>query len=227
MAWYTTKDGKHINTDWFDKENQITSNKSEADNRNLDDYAKAHGDIFLVKRLTEQFSSDEVKTMINKTEEVLQEFGIDNTVRESKIIYSLDADTSLEDCLATGAAYSTGVLAVNPNSRVLREDFSNIYHEMGHLIEYELLRRKMPNASSKTPNMANRLVHEAENYLKRVSPNASKYISNRGLQDNRELVAEAVRDYMMNKDKSKPMSKAVVRSMKKYVKNTRLGSGGN
>lgn len=34
MAWYTTKDGKHINTDWFDKERQINVNKAEADERN-------------------------------------------------------------------------------------------------------------------------------------------------------------------------------------------------
>lgn len=34
MAWITTKDGKHINTDWFDKENQIARNKAEADKMN-------------------------------------------------------------------------------------------------------------------------------------------------------------------------------------------------
>jgi hypothetical protein len=34
MAWITTKDGKHINTDWFDKDKQIADNKKEADDRN-------------------------------------------------------------------------------------------------------------------------------------------------------------------------------------------------
>lgn len=32
--WYTTKDGKHINTDWFDKDRQIDASKKEADSRN-------------------------------------------------------------------------------------------------------------------------------------------------------------------------------------------------
>lgn len=34
MAWITTKDGKHINTDWFEKDKQIAQNKAEADDRN-------------------------------------------------------------------------------------------------------------------------------------------------------------------------------------------------
>ena len=36
MAWITTKDGKHINTDWFDKDKQIAQNKAEADKLNAD-----------------------------------------------------------------------------------------------------------------------------------------------------------------------------------------------
>ena len=31
MAWITTDSGKHINTDWFDKDRQIEANKAEAD----------------------------------------------------------------------------------------------------------------------------------------------------------------------------------------------------
>ena len=33
MAWVTTKDGRHVDTDWFDKEKQIASNKAEADSK--------------------------------------------------------------------------------------------------------------------------------------------------------------------------------------------------
>ena len=32
--WITTKSGKHINTDWFDKDRQIDANKAEADEKN-------------------------------------------------------------------------------------------------------------------------------------------------------------------------------------------------
>lgn len=32
--WLTTKDGRHVNTDWFDKERQIAENKVQAEERN-------------------------------------------------------------------------------------------------------------------------------------------------------------------------------------------------
>ena len=32
--WVTTKDGRRVNTDWFDKDRQIAENKKEADERN-------------------------------------------------------------------------------------------------------------------------------------------------------------------------------------------------
>jgi hypothetical protein len=34
MAWITTKDGRKVNTDWFDQERQIAESKKEADERN-------------------------------------------------------------------------------------------------------------------------------------------------------------------------------------------------
>lgn len=34
MAWFTTKDGRHINTDWLDKDRQIAENKKQADKMN-------------------------------------------------------------------------------------------------------------------------------------------------------------------------------------------------
>ena len=34
MAWKTTKDGRHFNTDWIDRERQITQNRKEAEERN-------------------------------------------------------------------------------------------------------------------------------------------------------------------------------------------------
>ena len=34
MAWITTKEGHHINTEWFEKDRQIAQNKKEADERN-------------------------------------------------------------------------------------------------------------------------------------------------------------------------------------------------
>lgn len=36
MAWIT-KNGKHIDTDWFDKERQIYANKKESDDKNLEE----------------------------------------------------------------------------------------------------------------------------------------------------------------------------------------------
>jgi len=44
MAWKTTKDGRHFNTDWTNKDRQIQANKKEADDRNSqlsEDEAKA------------------------------------------------------------------------------------------------------------------------------------------------------------------------------------------
>jgi len=37
MAWITTDNGKHINTDWFDKDRQIAQNKAEADKKNAEE----------------------------------------------------------------------------------------------------------------------------------------------------------------------------------------------
>ena len=37
MAWITTESGKHINTEWFDKDRQIEANKKQADELNKDD----------------------------------------------------------------------------------------------------------------------------------------------------------------------------------------------
>lgn len=34
MPWVTTKDGRHVDTDWFDKEKQIKQNEKEADKLN-------------------------------------------------------------------------------------------------------------------------------------------------------------------------------------------------
>ena len=34
MSWVTTKDGRQVNTDWFDKDRQIEENKKQADDRN-------------------------------------------------------------------------------------------------------------------------------------------------------------------------------------------------
>lgn len=42
--WITTKTGKRINTDWFDKERQIQANKDEADSRNRSSVSKAQRD---------------------------------------------------------------------------------------------------------------------------------------------------------------------------------------
>ena len=37
MPWITTESGKHINTDWFDKDKQIAASKAEADQRTLEE----------------------------------------------------------------------------------------------------------------------------------------------------------------------------------------------
>lgn len=44
MPWYTTKDGKHYNTDWFDKERQISENKKQADKLNTESKRKKRVD---------------------------------------------------------------------------------------------------------------------------------------------------------------------------------------
>lgn len=36
MSWITTKDGRHVNTDWFEKDKQIASNTKEANERNAE-----------------------------------------------------------------------------------------------------------------------------------------------------------------------------------------------
>lgn len=37
MGWITTKEGKRINTDWFDKDRQIEENKNQAEKKNTED----------------------------------------------------------------------------------------------------------------------------------------------------------------------------------------------
>ena len=205
-----------------DRERQIAKNKEQADKLNLKEYAREHHDIFITDKLTNSFSPEEVKGMVDKISEVYDEFGISD-----KMVYTLDADQkNLESVLATGAAHPSGILSVNPKSNVLREEnFQNIYHEMGHFLDYQVLRKSMPHSNpSTTPNFANRVAYEATRNLAKKYPNEKPYISNYGMTNNKELMAEAVRDYMVNRDKSKPYSQEIVRVIKKYVRSNGIGN---
>jgi hypothetical protein len=53
MAWVTTKDGRQVNTDWFDKDRQINENKKEADARNksqMSDADRKKAQVEIIKK---------------------------------------------------------------------------------------------------------------------------------------------------------------------------------
>ena len=186
-------------------------------------YAAAHGDIWITENMRHSFSDSEIKTMVDRVNEVYKEFGFDPNKDDQKLVYSLYSEPKLEDDFGKAALRGTS-LEVNPNAMDRKDINNTIYHEMGHAVESFLLSKLMPTQSRNSENMANRLVLEANSTRRQRFPESNDYISNYGLTNNRELVAEAVKDYMMHKGDAKPMSQAIVYRMKKMLK-TRLQIG--
>lgn len=100
-------------------------------------------------------------------------------------------------------------------------------HEAGHLISNFIL-EKVYNAEGKTQLQKSqdrhsgkwdlRLAKEAKNELgKKLSP-ISEYGGSLKGQKSSEFIAEAVSDYMKNKNKANKSSLAVVKVLKKYLK---------
>lgn len=91
MAWLTTKDGRHFNTDWIDKEKQIEKNKQEANERkatttkykdslSYDDFFKQNFDT--LKRSYMNKEIDDPKGLwrsirLKKEQENLKELSVD------------------------------------------------------------------------------------------------------------------------------------------------------
>lgn len=226
VRWITVN-GVHIpikegqTTEEAIKDRQIKQSTKEAVRKNIDDYAEAHGDIFLSNKLHENFSTDEIKKCVDMVGECYKEFGLNPSNRTEQLIFTLSADKKLEDYFAT-ASYHNGVLSMNPESARLKEEgFSVIYHEFGHAVELKLRELYKTNFSN-YDNLTNRLVHDANTYRARTFPNSTEHISNYGLTNKRELIAEGVRDYMLNKDKASPMSQSIMRTLKKYL-NKKVG----
>ena len=187
-------------------------------NIDINKYAENHNDIFLASKLTQEFSNAEIKNMIDKISKFYSEFGIDST--KHKLVYTLSADSNLENDMATASTDATGVIRLNPQSTVLkRDDFTTIYHELGHLLDIRISQVASHNANS--PNFANRVILEAWKKLKKQSPDITQQqavasISNYSISTNREAISDAVRNYFTGKQND--MSVAIVNVLKKYVK---------
>lgn len=64
--WITTESGKHVNTDWFDKDRQIAANKAEADEKNKErDDSSNSVSAEEVKDAFDKFTSDKYKEIRN------------------------------------------------------------------------------------------------------------------------------------------------------------------
>ena len=164
------------------------------------------------KLIDDGFTDKEVRKMLDMIGEVQREFGM------TELVTTLTSNTGLDDFMGKGE-YDGGVVRVNPNSTALREEgFATIYHEAGHGIVNTLSNRFFAGKSLNSGVMANRIVHEAQSTLRnRFGESASDYISNYGLTNNNELVAEAVRDYMLHGSNSAPMSQAIVHRLHNWV----------
>jgi hypothetical protein len=133
MPWFTTKDGKHINTDWFDKERQIEFNKNEASTKNLEEKYKYVNSKFKKDSDIydkEGFNNNCVKCALafeanmrgNDTEANPFKFGDSNDIDKSKNInkaFGVDR----EDVWDVGRAKKE--LAVREIELMMTEDFGN------------------------------------------------------------------------------------------------------
>lgn len=76
--WLTTKDGRHFNTDWADKERQIAENKRQADERNNNYTPLYHGTTY--ENAIKILESDELRGNISNETET---YGVSTTRNKS------------------------------------------------------------------------------------------------------------------------------------------------
>ena len=185
-------------------------------NIDINDYAENHGDIFLQPKLKNDFTDKEIKTVVDKVNEFYKEFDIDPS--KHKLVYTVASDEKLDDYMAT-AATQNGVITLNPNSLVIREDnFDVVYHELAHLLDRAIVEQAMGKDS---PNLANRIIQMAYQRAKKKNPNLTKEqaifsISNYANVTNREALSDAIRNHFTGKRND--MSDAVVDILKRYTK---------
>lgn len=58
MPWITTKNGKHINTDWLDKDRQISANKKDADRLNKSDNSSYNNPLDLRNKIKDKWYTE-------------------------------------------------------------------------------------------------------------------------------------------------------------------------
>lgn len=179
-------------------------------------------DVFIQPKLDKELGDDDKSNILRKIDDVYKEFGLDPSEDNQKLVWSISADDKLEENMATGSASKSGVVSFNTKSNYLKNnDYTNVYHEMGHMIGFAL-ERVMKKRFSDTDAIYNRIVHEGYQDFSKKNKDMTKEkaigtISNYSLHSNKEAIADAVRDYMVNHDKAKEMSKCVVGRLKKYV----------
>jgi hypothetical protein len=107
MAWITTKDGRHLNTDWFDKDRQIKQNQQQAEKLNKTP-TMTDNDIKLVAKMkAEGFDERYNNDVIRSADKVRKYFP---NIRQVRTVMP---DNEMSASTVAGMIPAIGILQVN------------------------------------------------------------------------------------------------------------------
>lgn len=216
MAWLSTKDGRHFNTDWIDedtkkKKEQITASKNEARKRRVNE---ANLDSMAINEFRQGIDA------------VLTDFGIENDIQfdysdtdnmiaqvqseDGQVVIYLTSDFKDYDNLYKVVKHNASN-AVKTSIPIM---FSGV-HEAGHVLEHKL----NPYGALYTKMFSEEVVKKAQRQCRTDGKDATrKSISAYAVRDYHETVAEAITDYYHNGDNAQPLSKAIYNELKRRAK---------
>ena len=196
----------------------------------LNKYGSKIGYNVVSRSLAEDFSDEEIHEIIDKIDEMYSEFGID---KDNQFIYGIGSANENQKEQLDGMAGSAMIdynmqITLDPRKRYeysnREKSYDMIYHEAAHGIDMML--SEMMGNSVKSQDTAKAIVEDALSGMNSggkniVLTNLSLYAgrtNENGEHNYREVLAECIGDYMKNKDGAKDISKAVVESLKGYIR---------
>lgn len=140
MPWITTKDGRHLNTDWFDKDRQIALNKKEAEKLNKTS-AMIDRDVKLISKLKEAGFDERYNDDIINSADKLRKYFPD--IRQ---ISTIVPNSSMDYKTVAGMSPGLGILEVNTKyindyDRLVndcRRSHNTHYHPADETVEHQI-----------------------------------------------------------------------------------------
>jgi len=162
MAWFTTKQGKHVNTDWFDKDRQIQQSKQQADALNAES-RKNDKRVALVEKMSERGFDKRYNEDIIKSADAVQSYF--PGIREVRVVIPSD---DMDRNVVAAMNPAIGILSINSR-------YINNYNELVNSCERMSNRRYHPtDASVQHQIIDHEMAHLADgalyNYLMDKAP---------------------------------------------------------